>query len=114
IVKNDLVVKMQIAENDLVVKKFPENDLVVKKFPENDLVVKKFPENHSNLPIQPELPRFITNPHNNDTRSVDELARDKAGEDNDVREDNQQSGGDYSEDEEGDNEEVQDESEESD
>ncbi|GJY06437.1 hypothetical protein Tco_0373491 [Tanacetum coccineum] len=63
---------------------------------------------------QPELPRFITNPHNNDTRSVDELARDKAGEDNDVREDNQQSGGDYSEDEEGDNEEVQDESEESD
>ncbi|GJV53160.1 hypothetical protein Tco_1448901 [Tanacetum coccineum] len=62
---------------------------------------------------QPELPRFITNPHNNDTRSVDELARDKAGEDNDVREDNQQSGGDYSEDEEGDNEEVQDESEES-
>ncbi|GKD08838.1 hypothetical protein Tco_1188523 [Tanacetum coccineum] len=44
---------------------------------------------------------------------VDELARDKAGEDNDVREDNQQSGGDYSEDEEGDNEEVQDESEES-
>ncbi|GJZ85588.1 hypothetical protein Tco_0650927, partial [Tanacetum coccineum] len=34
-----------IAENDLVVKKFPENDLVVKKFPENDLVVKKFPEN---------------------------------------------------------------------
>ncbi|GKF12344.1 hypothetical protein Tco_0050270, partial [Tanacetum coccineum] len=61
---------------------------------------------------QPELPRFITNPHNNDTRSVDELARDEAGEDNDVREDNQQSGGDYSEDEEGDNEEVQDESEE--
>ncbi|GJW15435.1 acidic leucine-rich nuclear phosphoprotein 32 family member A [Tanacetum coccineum] len=60
-----------------------------------------------------ELPRFITNPHNNDTRSVDELARDKAGEDNDLREDNQQSGGDYSEDEEGDNEEVQDESEES-
>ncbi|GJW93320.1 acidic leucine-rich nuclear phosphoprotein 32 family member A [Tanacetum coccineum] len=59
------------------------------------------------------LTRFITNPHNNDTRSVDELARDKAGEDNDVREDNQQSGGDYSEDEEGDNEEVQDESEES-
>ncbi|GJV72965.1 reverse transcriptase domain-containing protein [Tanacetum coccineum] len=44
---------------------------------------------------QPELPRFITNPHNNDTQSVDELARDKAGEDNDVREDNQQSGGDY-------------------
>ncbi|GJS30997.1 hypothetical protein Tco_0491617 [Tanacetum coccineum] len=65
------------------------------------------------VPNQPELPRFITNPHNNDTRSVDELARDKAGEDNDVREDNQQSGGDYSEDEEGDNEEVQDESEES-
>ncbi|GJU31213.1 acidic leucine-rich nuclear phosphoprotein 32 family member A [Tanacetum coccineum] len=70
---------------------------------------------------QPELPRFITNPHNNDTRSVDELARDKAGEDNDVEEDEQQtggdeqqSGGDYSEDEEGDNEEVQDESEESD
>ncbi|GKB89290.1 hypothetical protein Tco_0961562 [Tanacetum coccineum] len=62
---------------------------------------------------QPELPRFITNPHNNDTRSVDELARDKAGEDNDVEEDEQQSGGDYSEDEEGDNEEVQDESEES-
>ncbi|GKE35379.1 hypothetical protein Tco_1454701 [Tanacetum coccineum] len=62
---------------------------------------------------QPELSRFITNPHNNDTRSVDELARDKAGEDNDVREDNQQSGGDYSEDEEGDNEEVQNESEES-
>ncbi|GJW31081.1 hypothetical protein Tco_0051113 [Tanacetum coccineum] len=28
---------------------------------------------------QPELPRFITNPHNNDTQSVDELARDKAG-----------------------------------
>ncbi|GJS78900.1 acidic leucine-rich nuclear phosphoprotein 32 family member A [Tanacetum coccineum] len=63
---------------------------------------------------QPELPRFITNPHNNDTRSVDELARDKAGEDNDVEEDEQQtsgdeqqSGGDYSEDEEGDNEEVQ-------
>ncbi|GJZ36627.1 hypothetical protein Tco_0582818 [Tanacetum coccineum] len=55
---------------------------------------------------QPELPRFITNPHNNDTRSVDELARDKAGEDNDLREDNQQSGGDYSEDEEGDNEEA--------
>ncbi|GJR38061.1 Myc-type, basic helix-loop-helix domain-containing protein [Tanacetum coccineum] len=50
---------------------------------------------------QPELPRFITNPHNNDTRSVDELARDKAGEDNDVEEDEQQSGGDYSEDEEG-------------
>ncbi|GJS39663.1 hypothetical protein Tco_0564706 [Tanacetum coccineum] len=70
---------------------------------------------------QPELPRFITNPHNNDTRSVDELARDRelAGEDNDVGDnneegDNQQSGGDYSEDEEGDNEEVQDESEESD
>ncbi|GJT85634.1 subtilisin-like protease SBT4.3 [Tanacetum coccineum] len=41
---------------------------------------------------QPELPRFITNPHNNDTRSVDELARDKAGEDNDVMRDNQQSG----------------------
>ncbi|GJV92449.1 hypothetical protein Tco_1540262 [Tanacetum coccineum] len=63
---------------------------------------------------QPELPRFITKSHNNDTRSVDELARDKAGEDNDVEEDKQQSGGDYSEDEEGDNEEVQDESEESD
>ncbi|GJW91867.1 hypothetical protein Tco_0169420 [Tanacetum coccineum] len=47
------------------------------------------------------------------TISVDELARDKAGEDNDVREDNQQSGGDYSEDEEGNNEEVEDESEES-
>ncbi|GKB05420.1 hypothetical protein Tco_0833615 [Tanacetum coccineum] len=62
---------------------------------------------------QPELSRFITKSHNNDTRSVDELARDKTGEDNDVREDNQQSGGDYSEDEEGDNEEVQDESEES-
>ncbi|GJX30747.1 hypothetical protein Tco_0240602 [Tanacetum coccineum] len=62
---------------------------------------------------QPELPRFITKSHNNDTRSVDELARDKAGEDNDVEEDEQQSGGDYSEDEEGDNEEVQDESEES-
>ncbi|GJU31943.1 uncharacterized protein Tco_1175532 [Tanacetum coccineum] len=61
---------------------------------------------------QPEPSRFIPS-HNNDTRSVDELARDKAGEDNDVREDNQQSGGDYSEDEEGDNEEVQDESEES-
>ncbi|GJV46936.1 pescadillo, partial [Tanacetum coccineum] len=30
---------VQIAENDLVVKKFPENDLVVKKFPENDLSV---------------------------------------------------------------------------
>ncbi|GKB75985.1 hypothetical protein Tco_0942880, partial [Tanacetum coccineum] len=28
-----------IAENDLVVKKFPENDLVVKKFPENDFEV---------------------------------------------------------------------------
>ncbi|GJU73573.1 hypothetical protein Tco_1264978 [Tanacetum coccineum] len=62
---------------------------------------------------QPELPRFITNPHNNDTRSVDELARDRelAGEDNDVGDnneegDNQQSGGDYSEDEEGDNEEA--------
>ncbi|GKG35126.1 hypothetical protein Tco_0440280, partial [Tanacetum coccineum] len=58
---------------------------------------------------QPELPRFITNPHNNDTRrSVDELARDKAGEDNDVEEDEQQtsgdehqSGGDESEDEDG-------------
>ncbi|GKA88765.1 ubiquitin carboxyl-terminal hydrolase 14 [Tanacetum coccineum] len=57
---------------------------------------------------------------NNDTRSVDELARDRelAGEDNDVGDnneegDNQQSGGDYSEDEEGDNEEVQNESEES-
>ncbi|GJT32929.1 acidic leucine-rich nuclear phosphoprotein 32 family member A [Tanacetum coccineum] len=68
-----------------------------------------------------QLPRFITNPHNNDTRSVDELARDRelAGEDNDVGDnneegDNQQSGGDYSEDEEGDNEEVQNESEESD
>ncbi|GJZ77994.1 hypothetical protein Tco_0642666 [Tanacetum coccineum] len=54
-----------------------------------------------------QLPRFITNPHNNDTRSVDELARDRelAGEDNDVGDneegDNQQSGGDYSEDEEG-------------
>ncbi|GJR61834.1 hypothetical protein Tco_1503996 [Tanacetum coccineum] len=59
--------------------------------------------------------RFITNPHNNDTRSVDELAQDKAGEDNDVEEgeqqtsgDEQQSGGDYSEDEEGDNEEESD------
>ncbi|GKA27127.1 Myc-type, basic helix-loop-helix domain-containing protein [Tanacetum coccineum] len=69
---------------------------------------------------RPELPRFIINPHNNDTRSVDELARDRelAGEDNDVGDneeaDSQQSSGDYSEDEEGDNEEVQDESEESD
>ncbi|GJZ97886.1 acidic leucine-rich nuclear phosphoprotein 32 family member A, partial [Tanacetum coccineum] len=68
---------------------------------------------------RPELPRFIINPHNNDTRSVDELARDRelAGEDNDVGDneeaDSQQSSGDYSEDEEGDNEEVQDESEES-
>ncbi|GJZ90836.1 hypothetical protein Tco_0662763 [Tanacetum coccineum] len=67
---------------------------------------------------RPELPRFIINPHNNDTRSVDELARDRelAGEDNDVGDneeaDSQQSSGDYSEDEEGDNEEVQDESEE--
>ncbi|GJY49673.1 hypothetical protein Tco_0439629 [Tanacetum coccineum] len=65
---------------------------------------------------RPELPRFIINPHNNDTRSVDELARDRelAGEDNDVGDneeaDSQQSSGDYSEDEEGDNEEVQDES----
>ncbi|GKD80422.1 zinc finger, CCHC-type containing protein [Tanacetum coccineum] len=61
---------------------------------------------------RPELPRFIINPHNNDTRSVDELARDRelAGEDNDVGDneeaDSQQSSGDYSEDEEGDNEEV--------
>ncbi|GJW80610.1 uncharacterized protein Tco_0144585 [Tanacetum coccineum] len=47
---------------------------------------------------RPELPRFITNPHNNDTRSVDELARDLAGEDNDMGEDEQQSGGDYSKD----------------
>ncbi|GJV87563.1 putative ribonuclease H-like domain-containing protein [Tanacetum coccineum] len=60
---------------------------------------------------RPELPRFIINPHNNDTRSVDELARDRelAGEDNDVGDneeaDSQQSSGDYSEDEEGDNEE---------
>ncbi|GJT89158.1 hypothetical protein Tco_1070875 [Tanacetum coccineum] len=46
-------------------------------------------------------------------RQKDQAGR-VAGEDNDVREDNQQSGGDYSEDEEGDNEEVQDESEESD
>ncbi|GKF00450.1 hypothetical protein Tco_0023800, partial [Tanacetum coccineum] len=30
---------VQIAENDLVVKKFPENDLDVKKFPENDFEV---------------------------------------------------------------------------
>ncbi|GJY52979.1 hypothetical protein Tco_0444643 [Tanacetum coccineum] len=38
--------------------------------------------------------------------ALTELAPRQAGEDNDVREDNQQSGGDYSEDEEGDNEEV--------
>ncbi|GJV86418.1 hypothetical protein Tco_1530356 [Tanacetum coccineum] len=61
---------------------------------------------------QPELPRFITNPHNNDTRSVDELARDKAGEDNDVEEDEQQTSGDehnagdLSEGRGGDNEEI--------
>ncbi|GKD22856.1 hypothetical protein Tco_1224559, partial [Tanacetum coccineum] len=30
---------VQIAENDLVVKKFPENGLDVKKFPENDFEV---------------------------------------------------------------------------
>ncbi|GJX08488.1 Myc-type, basic helix-loop-helix domain-containing protein [Tanacetum coccineum] len=82
--------------------------------------VGQFPFIASTSNCQPELPRFITNPHNNDTRSVDELARDRelAGEDNDVGDneeaDSQQSSGDYSEDEEGDNEEVQDESEESD
>ncbi|GJZ25436.1 hypothetical protein Tco_0569689 [Tanacetum coccineum] len=37
---------MQIAENDLVVKKFPENDLVVKKFPENDFEVLTVQEKH--------------------------------------------------------------------
>ncbi|GJX93340.1 hypothetical protein Tco_0347926 [Tanacetum coccineum] len=39
-----------------------------------------------------QLPRFITNPHNNDTRSVDELARDRelAGEDNDVGDNNEE------------------------
>ncbi|GKF90876.1 hypothetical protein Tco_0274577 [Tanacetum coccineum] len=58
---------------------------------------------------RPELPRFIINPHNNDTRSVDELARDRelAGEDNDVG-DNEEADSQQS------NEEVQDESEESD
>ncbi|GJU64891.1 hypothetical protein Tco_1246726 [Tanacetum coccineum] len=41
-----------------------------------------------------QLPRFITNPHNNDTRSVDELARDRelAGEDNDVGDNNEEVG----------------------
>ncbi|GJT10491.1 hypothetical protein Tco_0857533 [Tanacetum coccineum] len=68
-----------------------------------------------------QLPRFITNPHNNDELRGVELARDREllGGDDDVGDnneegDNQQLGGDYSEDEEGDNEEVQNESEESD
>ncbi|GKG43730.1 hypothetical protein Tco_0482823, partial [Tanacetum coccineum] len=35
-----------IAENDLVVKKFPENDLDVKKFPKNDFEVLTVQEKH--------------------------------------------------------------------
>ncbi|GJT25861.1 hypothetical protein Tco_0895798 [Tanacetum coccineum] len=55
----------------------------------------------------PELPRFITNSHMNDTRSIEQLAQDNATEDNNEEEDEQQSGGDYSSDEEAEYEEEE-------
>ncbi|GJU96040.1 hypothetical protein Tco_1320796 [Tanacetum coccineum] len=61
----------------------------------------------SSSSLIPELPRFITNPHMNDTRNIEQLAQDNATEDNNEEEDEQQSGGDYSSDEEAEYEEEE-------
>ncbi|GJY17338.1 acidic leucine-rich nuclear phosphoprotein 32 family member A [Tanacetum coccineum] len=99
------------------------SDIEAKKIPSGELLRKQTTEAASKLGLfgALKLTRLTKIVDGCMEPSIDELARDKAGEDNDVEEDEQQtcgdeqqSGGDYSEDEEGDNEEVQDESEESD